>query len=327
VFSTSPEALVQDPYDTRQVKLFRTSQQMRIDAYFQANSSYWKDIYDAEGVQGEIYRTRQLTVLEWVESLGCQPNSRILEIGCGAGRLAVELARQGFQVHAVDSVPAMVELTRQHVAESRVARAVTVAIGSAYSLDCADESFDVVIAVGVIPWLYHAQAAMHEMARVTRRGGLIILSADNSWRLIRLFEPGSWLVPALAPIKRHVKQALERAGNDHRPADDLATSCHRLHQPGRVDRMLTYSGLKKVKGVTLGFGPFTVFGRTVLPEPFGTRLHRRLQNLAWLGTPVIRSTGTQYLVLAKRPELVVQSSSPSVEARMLDVTRVATARK
>jgi hypothetical protein len=91
--------------------------------------------------------------------------------------------------------------------------------------------------------------------------------------------------------------------------------------------MLTHSGLKKVKGVTLGFGPFTVFGRAVLPEPFGTRLHRRLQNLAWLGTPVIRSTGTQYLVLAKRPELAMQSSSPSVETPTLDVTRVANTRK
>jgi ubiquinone/menaquinone biosynthesis C-methylase UbiE len=221
----------------------------------------------------------------------------------------------------------MVELARQHAAESRVARAVTVATGSAYSLDCADELFDIVIAVGVIPWLNRAQAAVHEMARVTRRGGLIILTADNSWRLIRLFEPGSWLMPALAPIKRHVEQALERAGNYHRSVDDVATSCHRLHQPGRVDRMLTHSGLKKVKGVTLGFGPFTVFGRTVFPEPFGTRLHRRLQNLAWLGTPVIRSTGTQYLVLAQRPEFAVQSSSPSVETPTLDVTRVANTRK
>jgi ubiquinone/menaquinone biosynthesis C-methylase UbiE len=302
------EIPVQEAHDTRQVHLFRTHEQMDVDAYFQSKSSYWNDIYDGEGVQAEIYRARQLTVLEWVDSLSCEPNSRMLEIGCGAGRLAVELARRGFQVHAIDSVPSMVELARQHAADSQVADALSVDVGDAYSLPFANECFDLVIAVGVIPWLTHEQPAVHEMARVARRGGFIILTADNRWRLTHLFDPGFWLMPALVPIKWHVKQALEMARIYHRSVDDLVASCHRYHRPGLVDRMLASSKLKRVKGVTLGFGPFTVFGRTVLPEPFGTLLYHRLQHLVWLGTPVIRSTGAQYLVLAKRPEAAVQSS-------------------
>ena len=37
----------------------------------------------------------------------------ILEIGCGAGHDAVFFQDNGFQVHAIDATPAMVELTRQ----------------------------------------------------------------------------------------------------------------------------------------------------------------------------------------------------------------------
>src|SRR5262245_42662267 len=124
---------------------------MHVDAYFRSNSSFWNEIYDAKGVQAEIYRTRQQTALEWVDGLSCEPNSRILEIGCGAGHLAVDLARRGFRVHAIDSVPSMVELARQHAADSQVADALSVDVGDAYSLPFANECFDLVIAVGVIP--------------------------------------------------------------------------------------------------------------------------------------------------------------------------------
>jgi hypothetical protein len=50
----------------------------------------------------------------------------------------------------------------------------------------------------------------------------------------------------------------------------------------------------------LGFGPFSFLGRTLLPDPLGIRLHHRLQALADRGVAGLRSTGSQYVVLARK---------------------------
>ncbi|HEX6110543.1 MAG TPA: hypothetical protein VFZ02_14110, partial [Ktedonobacteraceae bacterium] len=54
------EANVKDNTDAR------LHQQDKVNAYFQAQSSYWKEVYVSEGVQAEIYRDRQATVLAWI---------------------------------------------------------------------------------------------------------------------------------------------------------------------------------------------------------------------------------------------------------------------
>ncbi len=83
--------------------------------YFLANARYWKSIYEEADVQSLIYRLRREAVLELVDRLALPTGSRILEIGCGAGSTAVELARRGHWVEAVDVVPSMIEMTRLQV--------------------------------------------------------------------------------------------------------------------------------------------------------------------------------------------------------------------
>jgi hypothetical protein len=68
-----------------------------------------------------------------------------------------------------------------------------------------------------------------------------------------------------------------------------------------VDRLLADSGLTKTVGLTLGFGPLTIFGRSVLPASVTIRMNEALQRSADSGTPVIRALGTQHLVLARKP--------------------------
>ena len=45
-----------------------------------------------------------------VAALGLRPGERVLDVGCGPGRHAHELARRGIAVHGIDISPAFVEL-------------------------------------------------------------------------------------------------------------------------------------------------------------------------------------------------------------------------
>jgi ubiquinone/menaquinone biosynthesis C-methylase UbiE len=240
-----------------------------------------------------VYRERFAAVLGWIDSLALEPGSKVLEIGCGAGFMAVSLAQRGFHVHAIDSVEAMVELAHRHAMETRTADLLSLDVGNVYSLAFENDSFDLVFAIGLIPVIEWPELAVQEMARVTKPGGHIILTSLNRGSLTSCLDP--FRNPVFSPLKVRVKDVLKRFGLRRTwwPA--------KAHSRHFIDLALKSTGLLKARDMTLGFGPFTLASRTVLPEPFSTKLHHRLQHLADKRVPGLRSGGEYYLVLARKP--------------------------
>lgn len=101
-----------------------------------------------------------------------RPTDRILDVGCGPGTITVDLARivTGGSVVGVDR-------SEDVVREARAAAAglahVEVGVGDVYGLDHDDGSFDVVHAHQVLQHLSDPVAALREMGRVCRPGGLV----------------------------------------------------------------------------------------------------------------------------------------------------------
>lgn len=273
-------------------------QQAQVNTYFESESSFWKNIYFSSDVYARIHQDRHAAALEWIDSRSLAPGSRALEIGCGAGFMAIALAQRGLRVRAIDSTEVMIEQARRNAVESGATDLLSLDVGNVYSLAFDDASFDLVVALGVIPWLGRPEQALQEMARVTKPGGYVIFTADNRVRLNALLDP--LLNPALTPLKRAVKAALDRVGLRRQSVKDVGAVSHSRRF---IDKALKHVGLTKTRGMTLGFGPFTLFRKTVIPEPFGTRLHRRLQSLANRDMFGFRSTGAHYLVLASKPAL------------------------
>jgi len=270
-------------------------QHEKVNAYFQLQSTYWKEIYASSGLYGEIYRNRHDAVLDWVDSLNHPSGTRVLEIGCGAGLMSIALAQRGFHVYAIDSVETMVEQARKLAFDAEFAGILTVDLGDVYSLTFEDESFDLVIAIGVIPWLDRVDLAIQQMARVTRPEGHVILTVDNWARLTNFLDP--WLNPALGPFKRGMKDLLDRVGLRRRSLSDIGAN---YHSHRFIDEAMAGVKFIKHRSMTLGFGPFTLFRHTVIPEPLGIRLNYRLQSLADRNVPLFRSTGAHYIVLARK---------------------------
>jgi SAM-dependent methyltransferase len=269
--------------------------QARVDAYFEAAAAYWRDIYETPGTQAEIFRDRHAGALDWIGSLPIAPGARALEVGCGAGYLAVEMVRRGYRVDAIDSSPAMVEEARQTASAAGLRHELWVDLGDVSALAFGDSRFDLVVAIAVLPWLPQTQPAISEMARVLKPGGHLLLTADNRARLNTMLDPKFNLT--LAPLRELVKTGLFRLGW-YQPSAYPNPAFHRRRF---IDRELARSGLIKDRSRTIGFGPFSLLGRPVVPEPLGTKLHRRLQRLADRGVPGLRATGGHYLVLARKP--------------------------
>ena len=111
------------------------------------------------------------------------PGMRFLDVGTGAGAVARRAAREGAEVVGVDPAAGLVETARRLAAEAGVD--VRFDVGDAESLPYEDSSFDAVASsMGLIFAPDHARVAA-ELARVTRPGGRVALSA---WKE-SFFEP------------------------------------------------------------------------------------------------------------------------------------------
>jgi SAM-dependent methyltransferase len=102
------------------------------------------------------------------------PDARVLDVGCGPGTITADLAARvpGGQVTGLDAAADVLVLA-QAEADRRGLGNVTFEVGDVYALDFADDTFDVVHAHQVLQHLTDPVAALTEMRRVCRPGGLI----------------------------------------------------------------------------------------------------------------------------------------------------------
>jgi ubiquinone/menaquinone biosynthesis C-methylase UbiE len=271
----------------------RFEDQRLVDELFDAGAAYWNDVYESGNARGVVYRRRLSRALAWLDRLQLRPDSAVLDLGCGTGYGSVALAERGYSVTATDRVEAMLAATRRHAAASAAPDRITTAHGDAQDLPFESGTFDVVVALGVLPWLPSPTQGLREMARVLRPEGYVVASADNRAALVGFFEPLE--NPLLAPAKLAAKKALQRLRLRNPIAGRRAPLSRR-----QLERLVAAEGLDVVAATTIGFGPFTVFRRSVLPERVGLWLDRRLQAAADRGAAFARFAGAQHLFLAQK---------------------------
>ncbi len=123
-------------------------------------------------------------VLEAVSSLSS--DLRVLDVGCGTGRLTSRLEASGATVVGLDLDPAMLA-----VAATRTRGRLI--LGDAHGIPVGDATFDRVVAVTLCEFTDDLGVVFAEFARVTRPGGRIVVGSLNPrspwglrwWRRLR----------------------------------------------------------------------------------------------------------------------------------------------
>jgi ubiquinone/menaquinone biosynthesis C-methylase UbiE len=271
-------------------------QQRLVNERFRLRARNWEELYEREDLFSVIHRLRHARALEWIDGLELPAGSAVLEVGPGAGLMTVALAQRGFQVTAADTAARMLEIARRRAAAAGVTARVRLMLADAQQLPVADAAVTLVVALGVLPWLRSADAAVAELTRVLQPGGYLILNADNRYRLSVLLDPRH--NPVLDPARIAAKSVLRAMGVGHPHGTGARVTAH---QVAEFNGILTDAGLELLQRCTFGFGPFTLLGVPVLPQRMGVRLHARLQRRADNGGPGVRWAGAQYLVVARAP--------------------------
>lgn len=127
-----------------------------------------------------------------------KPEMRLLDCGCGPGTITVGLAEtvaQG-QVVGIDIEESQIEAAR-HRARQQEVRNVEWKVASVYQLPFPDRSFDAVFSHALFEHLGEPAAALEEIKRVLRPGGVAAISSPD------------WSGNLMAPRDSDVEQAIQ----------------------------------------------------------------------------------------------------------------------
>jgi ubiquinone/menaquinone biosynthesis C-methylase UbiE len=103
------------------------------------------------------------------------PGLRVLDVGCGPGTITAEFADRvgldssGGSVVGMDASAEVVALASDAASRPNL----TFAVGDVYAIDAPDDAFDIVHAHQVLQHLADPVAALREMWRVCRPGGVV----------------------------------------------------------------------------------------------------------------------------------------------------------
>jgi demethylmenaquinone methyltransferase/2-methoxy-6-polyprenyl-1,4-benzoquinol methylase len=132
-------------------------------------------------------------------ALGLKPGERVLDLGAGTGVSTEELAKSGAQAVGVDLSIGMLQ------AGHAKRPAVPLIAGDALALPFADETFDAITISFALRNIVDTDAALREMARVTKPGGRLVICefSHPTWRPFRGAYLG-YLVKAIPQVAKRV---------------------------------------------------------------------------------------------------------------------------
>jgi ubiquinone/menaquinone biosynthesis C-methylase UbiE len=182
----------------------------RAVTYYRSKAATYTERYSVKA-SGDLLWSRHNAILQFVESWGLSPGSRVLDMGCGPGVLTRELGRMGFCGLGVDASPAMIEISRGEAASTGLAEAWSYVVGDVEDLPAPDSSVDVAVCSGVIDYLPSDDKLISEAARVLKPGGRFVLCFTNRYGYtVSLSTPLYWMkkIPAVRSFASHLRSKL-----------------------------------------------------------------------------------------------------------------------
>jgi len=119
-------------------------------------------------------------VFDWIAAHETLNDRRVLDIGCGIGQHAIRLAKRGCDVVAADFSADRVSAAKENIGNQGFGARISVCNEDLESgLSFRDGSYDLVLCWGVLMHIPKIMPAIHELVRVTRPGGKILVYEAN----------------------------------------------------------------------------------------------------------------------------------------------------
>lgn len=248
--------------------------------FFNAASKKYLGEYEKKTSEGYSFRVRREKILAIIPE--AKENKKALDIGCGPGIMAEGLLKKNYNVACVDAAPNMINLVKEKFSSNPKIKAE---IGDVNKLNFPDNSFDLVIAMGLLEYLENQPQAISEIKRITKTGGQVILTFPNKTSPCRIFNRSAAFIAK--PFSKILRKILNK------PSQTLA---HKEYTLKQTTKFLEKNGLKVSKVIYYNF--------KLIPYPLDkwfpkftilqSRIFEKLDNT------FLKLLGTGFIIKAKK---------------------------
>ena len=174
------------------------------EIYNQPGDIWWDERQPLNAIRTSLNPARLQYFASVFAARGLDPAGKvIIDIGCGGGLMAEEIARLGAAVIGIDPSAASISTARAHAAGSGLD--IDYRVGSGERLPAGDGCAEVVYCVDVLEHVADLDAVIGETARVLKPGGLYLFDTINRTRLSKLtviklsqqWAATAWMPPGL----------------------------------------------------------------------------------------------------------------------------------
>lgn len=161
-------------------------------------------------------------VISIFKKFGVPDGAEVIDVACGTGRHALELAARGYRVVGVDRSEDMLARARESAA--RAAASIDFYARDMRSIDLPSRRFDAATclfdSIGYVATTSSVVEALHSMHEHLRPGGVVILEYWHAAAMLRLFDPvrvRRWRTPdsSVERISETVLRASEQLADVH----------------------------------------------------------------------------------------------------------------
>jgi ubiquinone biosynthesis O-methyltransferase len=187
-----------------------------------------------------------------IELIGEVAGKRVLDVGCGDGDFAIELARRGAIVTGIDSSEEMIRAARARPIPAN--GRVDFQVADAHRLPFEAGSFDIVVAMTILCFVQDAGPVFNQIAHVLRPGGKLVIGELGRW--------STWAVARR--IRAWLGSPLWKRGRFRTASELRRLSRQAGLQPGRVRGAVYYPRCRLVapwmQDVEPSLSPLTTVG-------------------------------------------------------------------
>ena len=159
-----------------------------------------------------------------------QPDSEVLEFGCGTGSTAIGHAPFVGQIRAIDVSSKMIEIAREKADRAKIDN-VTFEQSAIEQIRVPDQSLDVVLGLSILHLLEDKEAAIAAVHRMLKPGGVFVTSTTcigDTMKFFKIIVPVGRFFGLMPVVKVFTTEDLVNSLTDAGFEID-----HRWQQPGK----------------------------------------------------------------------------------------------
>ena len=253
--------------------------------YFSDTTLYWENLYEKINGKFPSYDSymmtkRMETVLQLLDGYAMNRSLQVLDVGCGPGVVLEEVFRRGHKGTGLDVSTSMVDEANRRLGKF-IDTTHPCRSGDIEDLPYPDNTFDVVLCLGVLMYLLSDHKALSEINRVVKPGGLVLLVLPNLVRVNMLFDPYYFYRAA-----KHAMGSLPRKRMSHftslvpKNVKSREKFTIRRYVFTGLPRLLKQHDFTNIRLSGVDYSPLTLWGKHVFPTGLNIALSERLAGIS-----------------------------------------------